>query len=493
MTNVLQRSETDNRNDPLPEPPREEKTFRQLGAGRTRIKINWLATETGLVILGSCAAALIVGWLANWSQQSLRSHLGYAFLGTPIWVLMLVRQRLYQARHISTRLQEWRRLLNAAATATLLTLAAGALLDDAQFSRGWAIGSTVLVLALLMLERELVRRSFSKARRTGRMLRDVVIVGTNEDAETIRKLIDADPELGYRFVGYIAESEDEDLSQPDVLGPISKLEVIVEDAGIDNVILAGGALEPQVVKTTTRALVSRGVHIEISPMLPDTSIERVTVHQLGPHPMMYIEPAEQSGTSAVFKRAFDLIFSVAILIVTAPILLLVAIAIKIDSRGPVLFAQERVGHHGRTFRILKFRSMVTDAEERKKDLEADSDSAGPLFKMTSDPRVTKVGKFIRRTALDELPQFFNVLRGDMSVVGPRPALASEVAEWPEDLHHRLRARPGITGMWQVMGEDRHDFDQYSKLDLYYVDNWSLFTDLSIVLRTVPSILTREGD
>ncbi len=489
MADLLQHDEAES----TPSRESRQRPFRQLGAGRTRIKVRWLATEALLIAAGSCLAAILLWYTTDWTDEILRSHLGYALLGTPIWVLTIVRQRLYQARFISTRLQEWRRLFNAGAAAALLTLAAGALIDDKQFSRGWAIGSTLLVLTFLVAEREVVRHYFSRARRSGRMLRDVAIVGTNQDAAALRRLLDADPELGYRFAGYIAESEHEDLSAPDVLGSVEKLETIVEVSGIDNVIVAGGALAPEDLKSAARMLVSRGVHLELSPMLPDTSIERVTVHQLGPHPMMYIEPAEQSGTSAVFKRIFDLVFSTALLIVAAPIMLLVAIAVKLDSRGPVFFRQERVGHHGKTFKMTKFRSMQDGADDMKSELAEANESDGPLFKMASDPRVTRVGTFIRRTALDELPQFFNVLRGDMSVVGPRPALPEEVESWPDDLHYRLRARPGITGMWQVMGEDRHDFDQYTKLDLYYVDNWSLFNDVSIVLRTVPSILTREGD
>ena len=169
-----------------------------------------------------------------------------------------------------------------------------------------------------------------------------------------------------------------------------------------------------------------------------------------------------------------------------------AAAIKIDSRGPIFFRQLRMGRAGTTFEVLKLRSMVVDAEQQLDDLRHLNEADGPLFKLKADPRVTRVGRLLRRMSLDELPQLWNVLRGEMSIVGPRPALPSEVSGWTPELHQRLLVRPGITGMWQVFSRGGADFGEYVELDLYYVENWSLGLDLQILLRTVPSVLFQRG-
>jgi exopolysaccharide biosynthesis polyprenyl glycosylphosphotransferase len=466
-----------------------------LGAGRTSVKLRWITGELLLASAVLATTAMAVATSRDWGEGTLQRHLVLSAAAAALWIVILVRGRLYQARFISTRLQEWRRLLNGCGLATLIVLAIGSVVLERELSRAWVLIGSAALLVALGVEREVVRHLFSRARRSGRLLRDVVIVGANAEGATLRSVIDADPELGYRFVGFVETGEPAhpDVPRDSIVAPLVDLERFVIDSGVDNVIMAGSAVDPHQVKALTRTLVGHGVHVELSPVLPDTSIERVTLHQLGPHPLVYLEPAVQSGLSATAKRLFDIAFSLTALVAASPLLVLTAVAIKLDSRGPVFFRQVRLGHHGRRFPVLKFRSMAVDAEARKADLLAANESSGPLFKLQSDPRVTRVGALIRRFGIDELPQFFNVLRGDMSVVGPRPALPAEAESWPAELHHRLRARPGITGMWQIMGEERHDFEQYVRLDLYYVDNWSLFTDLSIVLRTIPSVLSRKGD
>jgi exopolysaccharide biosynthesis polyprenyl glycosylphosphotransferase len=194
----------------------------------------------------------------------------------------------------------------------------------------------------------------------------------------------------------------------------------------------------------------------------------------------------------VAKRAFDVLVAGGLLVVGSPLLLLTALAVKLDARGPVLFRQERVGKDGRLFRVLKFRTMVSDAEQRLIDLRSRNEADGPLFKLHDDPRVTRVGAWLRKLSIDEVPQLWNVVRGEMSLVGPRPALASEMTAWHPELHNRLRVKPGITGMWQVSGRSDSSFEEYSRLDLYYVDNWSLVNDLAIVAKTVPTVLLRRG-
>jgi exopolysaccharide biosynthesis polyprenyl glycosylphosphotransferase len=206
----------------------------------------------------------------------------------------------------------------------------------------------------------------------------------------------------------------------------------------------------------------------------------------------WIAPRPRTGWRAGAKRLFDVVVTGSALLVLSPIMIAVALAVKLSSPGPVLFRQERVGRSDKPFHMLKFRSMVVDAEKRLAELSEANEGAGPLFKMKDDPRVTRVGRFIRKTSLDELPQLFNVLRNEMSLVGPRPALRSEMAQWSPDLYARLEVKPGITGMWQVSGRSGTSFDEYTRLDLYYVHNWSLLVDVSILVRTLPAVVKSDG-
>jgi lipopolysaccharide/colanic/teichoic acid biosynthesis glycosyltransferase len=192
-------------------------------------------------------------------------------------------------------------------------------------------------------------------------------------------------------------------------------------------------------------------------------------------------------------RVFDYTVAVVGLVVTAPILLVCAIAIRLESHGPVVFRQTRIGEFGKPYKVLKLRTMYEDAEERRAELEDRNERDGPLFKVADDPRVTKVGRVLRKLSIDEIPQFWNVLRGEMSIVGPRPALPSEVALWDDDVHERLRVLPGVTGMWQVSARDEGTFEEYKRLDMYYVDNWSLAHDLRILLQTVGVVLRGRGE
>ena len=244
------------------------------------------------------------------------------------------------------------------------------------------------------------------------------------------------------------------------------------------------SVESEVVNRLTRELTDGGYHVALSSGLRDIDVVRFRAQDLGGRTLIYVEQIQRGGWRAVAKRAFDITVALAALIVTAPITLVAALAVKRSSPGPVIFAQERVGRDGQPFRVYKFRTMVVDAEERLAELAASNEADGPLFKMTGDPRITKVGALLRKLSIDELPQFVNVLRGEMSVVGPRPALAREVAQWTEDVHDRLRVLPGITGMWQVSGRSDTTFEEYKRLDLYYVDNWSLAHDAADRLQDV---------
>ena len=242
----------------------------------------------------------------------------------------------------------------------------------------------------------------------------------------------------------------------------------------------------------TRRLTDTGYHVAISSALHDIDISRLRPQNIGGHSMLYVEPVARTGAPLIAKRIYDLVGASLILVLTMPVLVVAAIAIKLTSSGPVLFRQTRVGRHGQLFTMLKLRTMVVDAEDRLADLAELNEADGPLFKIEQDPRITRVGRTLRKLSIDELPQLLSVLRGTMSLVGPRPALPSEVDAWDQATTERLRVLPGLTGLWQVSGRSDASFQSYKRLDLFYVDNWSLKHDLMICLRTVPVVIGGRG-
>jgi exopolysaccharide biosynthesis polyprenyl glycosylphosphotransferase len=411
-------------------------------------------------------------------------------VGVVSFLIAFQSQRLYTARFITRSVDELRRLVVGCllGAAGLFT---GAFLLGREISRGWAVAVPVAVFMLVAFERSALRGWFRRAREEGRLLRPVVICGANREAVAIREMLTADVSLGYRVVGLIDVGCADELHSPSP-ERLEETVRIIERSGATGVILAASALDLRTSNWLVRRLTDDGLHVELSSTLRDVASKRLTVRPLGQFPVVYVEPTTRDGWRAMAKRGFDVVLSGVGLLLAFPVLVAAGIAIKLSSPGPVLFRQERVGRDGATFLVLKLRTMVTDAEARLAEIAHLNEADGPLFKVRDDPRVTRVGRFLRTTSIDELPQLINVLRGEMSLVGPRPALPREVQQWSPDVHGRLRVQPGITGMWQVSGRSDSSFDDYQRLDLYYVDNWSLSTDLSILLRTVPAVLSSRG-
>jgi exopolysaccharide biosynthesis polyprenyl glycosylphosphotransferase len=299
------------------------------------------------------------------------------------------------------------------------------------------------------------------------------------------------PDLGYEVLGFTGDQTGE-RGGLGVLGSVEDTLDVVRQTGATGVILSVGSLDPAVVYRLTRTLTDDGCHVTLSSSLHDIDISRTRSQAIDGRLMIYVEPTNRSRTHLFLKRAFDVAVAGLVLLLTLPIMLITAAAIKLDSRGPVVFKQLRVGKDGELFEMLKLRSMCTGAEAMQAELAGRNERSGPLFKVSNDPRVTRVGRFIRKTSIDELPQLWNVIRGDMSVVGPRPALPAESEQWSPELRERLRVLPGITGMWQVSGRSEADFEIYRRLDLYYVDNWSLTHDLKILVKTLFVVLAGRG-
>jgi exopolysaccharide biosynthesis polyprenyl glycosylphosphotransferase len=325
-----------------------------------------------------------------------------------------------------------------------------------------------------------------------RPVRYYALVGSGPLAAEILVETTGHPEWGLKLAGCIVE--DGVPPDPDfvVLGKVSEMGKVLEEHVLDEVVFAVprerlASMEPAILTCE-----EEGVPVRISLDVLRMGPAHMTVADLGGLPMLTFTRTPTDELALAIKRAFDVVVSATALLALGPLLLGVAVAIKLDSPGPVFFRQRRVGLHGRIFDILKFRSMHRDAEARLAALRAKNEMTGPVFKMTDDPRVTRLGRFIRRTSIDELPQFWNVLVGEMSVVGPRPPLPSEVAQYRRWHRRRLSVRPGITCVWQISGRNEIDFDRWMELDLEYIDHWSLANDLRIFLKTIPAVLGARG-
>jgi len=430
---------------------------------------------------------------AAYSSASGPSSLGYAVFGLaliPIWLAIFAKYGMYTLSRITSRAQEYRQLFHG----IVICIAATSLVDYAinvHVARAWVGLTWIFALVFVSVDREVSRRIFKRLRAQGRMMRPVIIVGANSEGAAIADMLSEQSWLGYRVVGFTDDMPMGDNARP-VLGSISETLDLAIKTGATGVVVATTAIDADTCNNLARELVEAGVHVELSATLRDIASQRLLVRPLGRYPVVRLQPVRRTGWRGVAKRTTDIVIASLGLVVTSPLMAIVAIAIKLDSRGPVFFRQARLGKDGRIFTIYKFRTMDIDAELRLAELQPLNEAHGPLFKIRDDPRVTRVGRFLRRCSIDELPQLWNVLRDEMSMVGPRPALPSEAAKWMPRTRGRLLVKPGLTGMWQVNGRSKATFAQYEQLDLYYVDNWSLITDLLIILRTVPTLLARKG-
>jgi exopolysaccharide biosynthesis polyprenyl glycosylphosphotransferase len=473
----------------------------QRGARGTRFVKAELAALDALAVVIALALSSFVSFTVHdqWSVVSAGTYLGVAALSAPVWVFGFVRNRLYSVRFITRGVDETRRVVRGVLTGCIgLALAAVAL--QAEIGRGWFLLVFVATLTTVGGERVVMRHVFDRRRESGRLKRRVVIMGDNEEAHELFSALSTQPRLGYEPVAMLCSPLRGDLvASAGVEAESKRLQQVIDrtiqtihDAEASSVLIAASSVDLSVSNALIRALSEEGLHVELSSTLLDVAPERLTVRPLGGFPIVYLEPVRRDGWRAFAKRSFDVVVASCLLVFTSPIVALAAVAVKLTSPGPAFFQQVRVGRDEKQFTIFKIRTMVVDAEERLNDLRSSNEVDGPLFKMRNDPRVTPLGRLLRQTSIDELPQLWNVIRGEMSMVGPRPALASEIEDWPASLRSRLRVRPGLTGMWQVSGRSGSGFGDYVRLDLYYVDNWSLVTDLAILARTVPAVIARRG-
>ncbi len=409
------------------------------------------------------------------------------------WLLML---RIFGAdslRHLRAGAVEYKRVLMAT-SAMAGTVGIISYLMKYDFPRAaFVLMFTFGAFALLMV-RYLRRKVMGAIHHRGALNTPLVVAGDSGHVDSIAQVLRRESWLGYRVIGAI--TSDRVSHTPGglpVLGTMKDTVSVIEEHEAEAVFFAEGSFNaPADFRRMAWQLEEHDIQMIVVPAITDTSADRLEVRPVAGLPLVDVERPQALASGRWVKRTFDIIGASLLLLASAPVMAIVALAIKIEDGGPVLFRQPRVGLKGKEFECLKFRSMAVDAEARLAELEHLNEGAGPLFKMANDPRITRVGRFIRRFSIDELPQFWNALMGEMSLVGPRPALASEVALYDEDARRRLDVRPGLTGLWQVSGRSDLSWNDTVRLDNYYVDNWSMVQDLMILGKTARAVVAPSG-
>lgn len=405
-------------------------------------------------------------------------------------LVLMVVQDLYLARVCTIRWRELQGIWRSVTGGGLMVLALEQL-ARADLPLREIAGSGALAICMIVTSRAMFAAWLRRQRAAGLFVRDVVIVGADGDAVELAAVMREHPELGFRACGFVGDPKFADKLRVPCLGEVKRAAAVVNDAGCSGALVVASAMQPETLNSVVRELLSRDIRVQLSSGLRGIAHQRFRATPLAYEPLFFIEPISLSSWQIVIKRAVDILGAMIALTVGAPLFATIAVAIKVDTRGPVLFRQQRVGRNGRLFSLLKFRSMVNDSERHRQALSvANERTDGPLFKMAGDPRITRMGSLLRACSLDELPQLFNVLAGSMSLVGPRPALPREVAQFDDRLKMRAQVKPGLTGLWQIEARDNPAFGPYRRLDLFYVENWSPMLDGRIMLATLVHVIAR---
>ncbi|MCD2444224.1 sugar transferase [Agromyces sp. SYSU K20354] len=430
-------------------------------------------------------------------SEAQRFEITYSLVSALLIVAWLAALGLFGTRDqkiIGSGSTEYKRIADATIR-VFGVLAIIAFLLQAQLGRGYLLIALPTGLALLLASRWLWRQWLNRRRAEGEYSYRAILMGERASSAHVARQIMRDPSNGFVIVGAVTQGGSAGELAPGVpvLGSYDRAIEAVDASEADTVVFTGAdMISPRQLRQFGWDLETRSVNLIVAPALTDVAGPRIHARPVAGLPLIHVDYPVFEGNKYAAKRAFDLIASFAGLVLLSPLFLALTILIRSDSHGPAVFRQERVGLNGRRFKMLKFRSMVVDAEQQLPSLLDQSEGNGVLFKLKSDPRVTKVGAILRKYSLDELPQLVNVLRGDMSLVGPRPPLASEVERYDESAQRRLLVKPGITGLWQTEGRSNLSWDDSVRLDLYYVENWSLTGDIILLYRTVRAVARPDG-
>lgn len=411
---------------------------------------------------------------------SFREYMNFLFWLTPLWIFVFAMAGLYTIDFKGRFYPEFLRIILAVGMSVLLSLTVIFLTKHSDFSRLLLVYLLLSTLIIVLLERifwrsvmrYLIGRGFNRHR--------VLIIGESREARRLQNVFNQFPYLGFKVMEIVSQ----DLSQ-------ERLKLKIEKLKIDDIVQTQNQANRELSEFLEGLAREQGITLHFIPDLYEISIARLDLDSYGGVPLLTVKKTSLDGWGRIYKRIFDLIISGILLIILSPLFLLVSLLIKLTSRGPVFFKQKRVGRDGE-IGIYKFRSMVANAEELKEKLRAQNERKGPLFKIKNDPRITPLGKLLRKTRVDELPQLLNVFKGSMSLVGPRPHLPEEVAKYKN--HHKevLTIKPGMTGLPQISGASDLDFEEEVTLDSYYVHNWSFWLDLIILAKTGFVVLKSKG-
>jgi exopolysaccharide biosynthesis polyprenyl glycosylphosphotransferase len=416
-----------------------------------------------------------------------------------VWHVVLDASGVYRSMRLTRRADEIGGILRATAVGSaaiyLLSAIESVSLVDGEFLPVFfaAVSATTVASRLAL------RWMLGVARRRGRNLRHALVVGTNPRALAFVRKLEARPELGYRLVGFLdsrewdGSGEFERAGYP-LIGGVGQLPEVLRRQVVDEVMVFLPI--KSFYELGTRIVCQcedQGIPVTFPSVLFPLRNSRVIADEEEADPVVTIATGSITGAGAGLKRLLDVVIASAVLVLLSPLLLAVALLVRATSPGPALFAQERVGLNKRRFRMLKFRTMVADAERRMSELEHLNEASGPVFKIRNDPRITPLGAFLRRTSIDELPQLLNVLKGDLSLVGPRPLPVRDYDGFDQDRHRRrFSVRPGITCLWQIGGRSDVSFERWMELDMQYIDSWSLWLDVKILFKTIPAVLRGTG-
>lgn len=455
------------------------------------------------VIVWAISGAYVIRFGFDSSGMEATFEASYIWLSLVLcvaWWLMLGAWNSRQSRILGSGPDEYKRV--AAASLWLFGLVAiVSYVFRIDTARGYVGIALPAGLVGLLLARWLLRQHLSVNRQSGASMSRLLVLGGPGAVEHLASSL-----LKARHSGYLPVAAYMPGADPGITSePITGLEVLGHKADTASILAAidvckadavavsaGVQLHPQTLRHLGWALASRNVGLIMAPALTDIAGPRIHTQQVAGLPLIHVTTPTLEGGQRVAKRLFDLVTASVLVLLASPVMIAIALAIKFLSPGPILFKQERVGMQGVHFRMLKFRSMIVNAEQGLQDLESQNEGSGLLFKIKRDPRVTPVGRFLRKYSLDELPQLFNVIGGSMSLVGPRPPLPSEVASYEKDVRRRLLVKPGLTGLWQVSGRSNLSWQDSVRLDLYYVENWSLAGDLLILLKTARAVFDSTG-
>lgn len=432
---------------------------------------------------------------------------GTLISGRSIWILLALlcgftfalivtskRLLLYSPTKLSSIMGEQRRSLQACFTSGLFLTGALYVVHATDIPRSIVLTTVGLLVLLLSLRRLVYRLLLYHRYDRGVGTRNVLIVGTGPEAHALRHHLESIRHLGYTFKGFIdfpGSTPRFTAASGEVIGTVDTLFQHARTMFVDEIFFTSPC-ERELVQNVLEKARIHGVDLRVVPDMYNGLAWSSPIEYIGQFPTIPLHCGHVPELGLLFKRVFDVLFSVLALILIAPLLLIIAIAVKMDSPGPAFYKSERIGKKGRVFHCIKFRTMVRDADQLRADVMHMNERDDVLFKISNDPRITRLGHFLRKYSLDEFPQFFNVLRGEMSIVGPRPPIASEVKEYKLSHLRRLDVMPGITGLWQVQGRQDPSFASYVSLDVTYIDTWSIWLDFKIILRTIGVVFAGTG-